>query len=160
MKKPLHHTANDRRVFSCFNSQCYVTALKFKTHASIHRPKKQRCFGGGQPCPSADIPFFNLCAYFIFNFPIPSRVFQVTYEQLKQQILSEELAAGQRLPATRAIASEYHLILNTIISAYQQLKVEGYVKSVTGSGYYVENLDLFERDCQEQKYCNLFLLLY
>jgi len=41
--------------------QCYVTALKFKTHAAIHQPKKQRCFGGGQPCPSADIQYFNLC---------------------------------------------------------------------------------------------------
>ncbi len=47
--------------------QCYVTALKFKNHAAIHRPKKQRCFGSSQLCPLADIPFFELYVYFIFN---------------------------------------------------------------------------------------------
>ena len=31
MKKPLHRTTNDRSVFSCSDSQCYVTALRFKT---------------------------------------------------------------------------------------------------------------------------------
>lgn len=68
------------------------------------------------------------------------------YEQLKKQILSGNIPAGQRLPATRSLASEYHLSRNTVINAYNQLEVEGYVKSVTGSGYYVENITFFKTD--------------
>ena len=65
MKKPLHCTTNDRSVFSCSNSQCYVTALKFKTMLPYTSRKGQHTFGSGQPCPLANIPFFHLCAYLI-----------------------------------------------------------------------------------------------
>ncbi|MBU5429315.1 PLP-dependent aminotransferase family protein [Kineothrix sp. MSJ-39] len=68
------------------------------------------------------------------------------YEQLKQQIFSGNMAAGQRLPATRELAAEYHLSRNTVINAYRQLEVEGYIRPVTGSGYYVENLTSFKID--------------
>ncbi|WP_425754981.1 hypothetical protein ACPW7J_08505 [Ihubacter sp. rT4E-8] len=62
MKKPLHCTTNDRRVFSCSDSQCYVTALGFKTMLPYTSRKGQHTFSGGQPYPLADIPFFHLCA--------------------------------------------------------------------------------------------------
>lgn len=78
MKKPLHDTTNDRRVFSCSDSQCYVTALKFKTMLPYTSRKRQHIFGSGQPYPLDGIPFFNLCTYFVFNLPIPSWVFQNT----------------------------------------------------------------------------------
>ncbi|MCX4354210.1 MAG: hypothetical protein OSJ60_21730, partial [Lachnospiraceae bacterium] len=71
MKKPLHRTTNDRSFFSCSDSQCYVTALKFKTMLPYTSRKGQHKFGSGQPCPLADIPFFHLCAisFSIFQFP-------------------------------------------------------------------------------------------
>lgn len=71
-------------------------------------------------------------------------LYEQLYEQLKQQILSGDLAAGQRLPATRELASEYKLSRNTVIGAYQQLEVEGYIRPVIGSGYYVENITAFK----------------
>ena len=77
-KKPLHDITNGRGDFSCSDSQCYVTALGFKTLLPYASRKGQHKFGGGQPCPLADIPFFHLCAYLIFNLPIPLRVFQNT----------------------------------------------------------------------------------
>jgi len=61
-EKPLHDTTNDRRDFSCSDSQCYVTALGFKTLLPYTNRKRQYNFGGGLPCPLADIPFFHLCA--------------------------------------------------------------------------------------------------
>ena len=78
MKKPLHCTTNDRRDFSCSDSQCYVTALGFKTMIPYTSRKQKFIFGGGQLCLLADIPFYNLCAYFIFNLSILSWVFQNT----------------------------------------------------------------------------------
>ena len=77
-EKPLHDTTNDRRDFSCSDSQCYVTALKFKSMLPYASRKGRLTFGSGQPCSLADIPFFNLCSYLIFNLPIPSWVFQNT----------------------------------------------------------------------------------
>lgn len=75
-----------------------------------------------------------------------SSLYGQLYKQLKQQILSGNMVAGQRLPATRELASEYQLSRNTVINAYRQLEVEGYIKPVTGSGYYVENLNPFKID--------------
>ena len=51
------------------------------------------------------------------------------YEGLKQQILSGELPTGFILPATRKMAQEYELSRNTVITAYRQLEVEGYIYS-------------------------------
>ena len=45
-------------------------------NACLTRRKGQHTFSAGQPYPLADIPFFHLCSYFIFNLPIPLRVFQ------------------------------------------------------------------------------------
>lgn len=73
-------------------------------------------------------------------------LYEQLYEQLKQQILSGNIVAGQRLPATRELALEYQLSRNTVINAYRQLEVEGYIKPITGSGYYVENLNSFKID--------------
>jgi GntR family transcriptional regulator/MocR family aminotransferase len=73
-------------------------------------------------------------------------LYKQLYEQLKKEILSGNVSAGQRLPSTRELASEYKLSRNTIIGAYQQLEIEGYIKPITGSGYYVEKLTSFKAD--------------
>lgn len=71
-------------------------------------------------------------------------LYEQLYERLKQQILSGNMASGQRLPSTCEVASEYKLSRNTVIGAYQQLEVEGYIKPIAGSGYYVEKLTSFK----------------
>lgn len=62
------------------------------------------------------------------------------YEGLKQQILSGELTAGSALTATRKLAWEYEISRNTVITAYRQLELEGYIYGTRGSGFYVEAL--------------------
>ena len=71
------------------------------------------------------------------------------YEGLKQQILSGELPTGFILPATRKMAQEYELSRNTVITAYRQLEVEGYIYSTQGSGFYVESLP--PQPCEQQE---------
>ncbi len=56
---------------------------------------------------------------------------------LRQAILEQELKAGERLPATRELATQLSLSRNTVNSAYQMLLDEGYLLSRSGSGYYV-----------------------
>ncbi len=62
-------------------------------------------------------------------------------EQLVTQIilgiLSEDLAAGQRLPSTRELARRFRIHPNTISAGYRQLKRERWVEFRHGSGVYV-----------------------
>src|SRR5512144_634986 len=59
------------------------------------------------------------------------------YTALQRAILSGALRPGARLPATRELASHYGLARGTIVSAFDQLRVEGYLEGRTGSGTFV-----------------------
>jgi len=56
------------------------------------------------------------------------------YRALRAAILEQRLAAGAKLPATRALAGELGLSRNTVLAAYEQLVAEGYASARTGSG--------------------------
>ena len=56
------------------------------------------------------------------------------YESLRQAILVGQLKPGTRLPSTRALGQDLGISRTTIINAYDQLIVEGYLESKVGSG--------------------------
>ena len=56
---------------------------------------------------------------------------------LRTEILEGRLRPGARLPATRDLARQYGLSRGTIVSAFDQLKSEGYVEGSVGSGTFV-----------------------
>jgi GntR family transcriptional regulator/MocR family aminotransferase len=56
------------------------------------------------------------------------------YRALRAAILERRLAAGARLPATRALARELGVSRNTVLAAYEQLVAEGYASARVGSG--------------------------
>ena len=62
------------------------------------------------------------------------------YDQLRSAILDGRLRPGARLPATRDLASAYSLSRATIVTAFDQLKSEGYVEGRSGSGTYVSQV--------------------
>jgi GntR family transcriptional regulator / MocR family aminotransferase len=59
------------------------------------------------------------------------------YEELRSAILAGHLRPGSRLPATRELAAQYGLSRPTIVTAFDQLRSEGYVEGKIGSGTYV-----------------------
>ena len=59
------------------------------------------------------------------------------YEELRARILAGQLRPGMRLPATRDLAVQYGLSRPTIVTAFEQLRSEGYVEGRVGSGTYV-----------------------
>lgn len=59
------------------------------------------------------------------------------YLELRRQILKGRLAAGQKLPATRAFAAQLQVSRNVVLEAYDQLIAEGYLEGRSGSGTYV-----------------------
>lgn len=62
------------------------------------------------------------------------------YATLRAEILEGRLRPGARLPATRDFARGYGLSRGTIVSAFEQLKSEGYVEGSVGSGTYVSKV--------------------
>lgn len=77
----------------------------------------------------------------VFKFNIIKESKKPIYIQLYSFIKSEielgELKANDKLPSKRKLASNLEISQNTVESAYSQLIVEGYVKSVEKKGYYV-----------------------
>jgi len=59
------------------------------------------------------------------------------YEELRSEILAGRLRPGARLPATRDLATQYGISRPTIVTAFEQLRSEGYVEGKVGSGTYV-----------------------
>ena len=66
--------------------------------------------------------------------------YQQLTRALKAAILGGGLSAGMRLPPTRALAQELGMSRITVLSAYDQLRAEGYLHSRVGSGSYVSEL--------------------
>ena len=62
------------------------------------------------------------------------------YDALRAAIVDGRLRAGARLPATRELAARYGVARGTVVSAYEQLKAEGYVEAVVGSGTRVRDV--------------------
>src|SRR4029079_15417609 len=56
---------------------------------------------------------------------------------LRAEILAGRLRPGARLPATRDLAGQHGLARGTVVSAFEQLKAEGYLSGSVGSGTYV-----------------------
>jgi GntR family transcriptional regulator / MocR family aminotransferase len=61
------------------------------------------------------------------------------YEEIRSAIRDSRLAPGTRLPSTRRIAREYGLARGTVVAAFDQLAVEGYLDGTVGSGTYVRD---------------------
>lgn len=57
--------------------------------------------------------------------------------QIKEQIMSGELSAGDALPSIRLLAKELRISVITTKRAYEELESEGFVETVPGKGSFV-----------------------
>lgn len=62
-------------------------------------------------------------------------------EQIKNQILSGELAEGDALPSMRVLAKDLKISIITTKRAYEELERDGYIYSVTGKGSFVKGIN-------------------
>ena len=82
---------------------------------------------------------------FILDYPDRRPLHMKLYNQLKEQILTEKLPPGAKLPSVRQLAAELAVSRNTVDYAYAQLCTEGFIYSKSRSGYYVSSL---EQECK------------
>ncbi len=64
-------------------------------------------------------------------------IYEQIVNQMKNSIVSGELASGEALPSIRALASELQVSVITTKRAYEELEKEGLIRSVAGKGFYV-----------------------
>ena len=69
----------------------------------------------------------------------PMAIYWQIYEKLRDLILSGDIQTGTKLPSSRRISMNLGVARNSVISAFSQLAVEGYVTSRRGSGTYVND---------------------
>ena len=54
-------------------------------------------------------------------------LYEYLYKQIKTDILSKKLVAGERLPSKRLLAKNLNVSTITVENAYSQLVAEGYI---------------------------------
>lgn len=64
-------------------------------------------------------------------------IYEQITNQLKNAIITGELAAGEALPSIRALAASLGVSVITTKKAYEILETEKLIRSVPGKGFYV-----------------------
>lgn len=86
------------------------------------------------------------------NIIISNSIGEPIYEQIKkaikQAIYSNELKEGEILPSIRVMANDLKISFLTVKKAYDDLEIEGFIKTVQGKGSYVlpKNLNLLREE--------------
>ena len=68
-------------------------------------------------------------------------IYEQVRDGLRSMMVTGVLAAGEKLPSVRSLATELAINPNTIQRAYGELEAEGYVYSVSGRGSFVAETD-------------------
>lgn len=71
------------------------------------------------------------------NYRDPRPIYEQVKDTLRRMIVSQAIAAGERLPSVRELAAQNAVNPNTIQRAYRELEAEGYIYSVQGKGSFV-----------------------
>ena len=64
-------------------------------------------------------------------------LYRQLYNGIRDQVLRGHFAPGQKMPSTRVLAADLGVSRNTVLNAFDQLKAEGYLEGLSGSGTYV-----------------------
>lgn len=67
-------------------------------------------------------------------------LYEQLYNYIKNDILSKNILAGEKLPSKRTLAANLKVSVITIETAYEQLLSEGYIYSKPKSGYFVNDI--------------------
>ena len=68
-------------------------------------------------------------------------IYEQITDQVKSQIISGQLKAGDALPSMRALAQSLKISLITTKRAYNDLEAEGFIETVAGKGCFVAAQD-------------------
>lgn len=68
-------------------------------------------------------------------------IYEQIEEQIKSQIMTGELAAGDALPSMRMLAKDLKISVITTKRAFEELERDGFIESVVGKGSFVKGIN-------------------
>ena len=74
---------------------------------------------------------------FHLNFSSSVPLYKQLYNLLREAILTGRFKGGQKLPGTRTFSIELNISRNTVVQAFEQLMIEGYLTGKIGAGTYI-----------------------
>ena len=79
-------------------------------------------------------------------------IYDQIYSQIKDAIVSGQVAAGEALPSIRALAKDLRISVITTKRAYDELETQGFLNTVAGKGCFVaeKNLTLIREQQRHQ----------
>lgn len=69
-------------------------------------------------------------------------MYEYLYELIKEDIADGKLKADEKLPSKRGLSQHLQISVKTVENAYEQLLLEGYIRSEEKRGYYVNKIDV------------------
>ena len=79
----------------------------------------------------------GICMQIIISNISKEPLYEQIYLQIKKQILTNELSAGEALPSMRQLAKDLDISVITTKRAYEELEKNGFIFSVVGKGSFV-----------------------
>lgn len=64
-------------------------------------------------------------------------IYEQVMDQLKEQIMTGQMATGEKLPSVRELSKSITVNTNTVQKAYRELERQGYVYTTSGVGTFV-----------------------
>ena len=79
-------------------------------------------------------------------------LYEQIVSQIKTQIMSGELKAGEALPSIRSLAKSLQISVLTVQKAYEILQEDGFIETTAGKGCYVSvrNQDFYLEEQQKK----------
>lgn len=68
-------------------------------------------------------------------------IYEQIEQQIKTQIMTGALTAGEMLPSLRILAKELKISIITTKRAYEDLEKDGYIANVQGKGCFVKSMN-------------------
>lgn len=68
-------------------------------------------------------------------------IYEQIEEQIKNQIMTGDLAKGEALPSMRVLAKELKISIITTKRAYEDLEKDGFIYSIMGKGSFVKGIN-------------------
>ena len=84
----------------------------------------------------------------MFQLDLKSRksIYEQVIDNLKELIMTETLAAGEKLPSVRELSKQITVNPNTVQKAYRELERQGYIYTTSGVGTFVADTSQIQAD--------------
>jgi GntR family transcriptional regulator/MocR family aminotransferase len=71
-------------------------------------------------------------------------LYMTLYRKIRQDIIQKHYQADEKMPGKRTMANAHGISVNTVTSAYELLKAEGFLYSIEKKGYFVSRIHYVE----------------